>query len=125
MNRANTLSPEQTAVFERLCEADQPTREELKELIPQHLNELLNAGDKDELLPVDLAESLARNLEALLGDTTLGESDQKLILGAARFFVSNEDTYPDLGEVLGLNDDLVVYNYVVATIGKNERQIND
>jgi hypothetical protein len=117
----------ETAIVERL--SDPATLEEITALrrsVGQHLDELRQAARRDELLPVDLAAELARKLDALLvGLPALPPEAQALVVGVARYFVSEEDAIPDRSGVLGLDDDLAVFNAAVRRIGRPELEIDE
>ena len=117
----------ETAIVERL--SGPATLEEITALrrsVGQHLDELRQAARRDELLPVDLAAELARKLDALLvGLPALSPEAQALVVGVARYFVSEEDAVPDRSGVLGLDDDLAVFNAAVRRIGRPELEIDE
>lgn len=103
-----------------MCDSESPNVDELSELVRVHLCDLRSAADADPFLPVDLAENLASAVLDLLDDSTLTGGARRLVVGLARYFVSNEDDYPDIGEIFGLDDDLAIYNHVVSQLGRTE-----
>jgi uncharacterized membrane protein YkvA (DUF1232 family) len=117
----------ETAIVERL--SGPATPEEISALrrgVGQHLDDLRQAARRDELLPVDLAAELARKLDLLLvGIQALPLDAQALVVGVARYFVSEEDAIPDQSGVLGLDDDLAVFNAAVRRIGRPELEIDE
>ena len=77
-------------------------------------------------MPVDLAEELAAKLDALLASiASLPVSAQPLVVGAARYFASDDDAIPDTGSVLGLDDDVAIFNAMVRRIGRPELEIDE
>lgn len=120
-------SPAETAIFERLSGSATPEEiAALRRSVGQHLDELRQAARQHELLPVDLAADLARKLDALLGGLhALAPEAQALVVGAARYFVSEEDAIPDQSGVLGLDDDLAVFNAAVRRIGRADLEIDE
>jgi uncharacterized membrane protein YkvA (DUF1232 family) len=115
----------ETEVFEGLCGA--VTRQALASLraaVEQHLRDLEQAARQNELLATDLAEELAQKLDALLAELdALPEEARPLVVGAARYFVSDEDALPDYGGPLGLDDDVAVFNAVVRRLGRVDLEI--
>lgn len=49
---------------------------------------------------------------------------QKLIVGAARYFIQQNDAEPDTMSVLGFDDDVEVLNYVLEKIGHAQFKVN-
>jgi hypothetical protein len=98
---------------------------QLRAQIRQHHEEFHEAARDNGLLPLDIASELAKGLEQLLDRFhELDDREQTLVAGAARYFVSDSDARPDLESVLGLDDDLIVFNWVVAEIGHPELKID-
>lgn len=98
---------------------------QLRAQIHQHHEEFHKAARDNGLLPLDIASELAKGLEQLLDRFhELDDREQTLVAGAARYFVSDSDARPDLESVLGLDDDLIVFNWVVAEIGHPELKID-
>lgn len=91
----------------------------LRQAVRDHLASIRIAARKNELLPLDLAEELADKLDALLRDiAAMPDPQHRLAVGAARYFVSLDDAQPDTGGVLGLDDDVAVFNYAVRQMGR-------
>jgi uncharacterized membrane protein YkvA (DUF1232 family) len=90
-----------------------------------HLDGLVRAQRRNELLAIDLAEVLCQRLQGLLA--AAGELDAEArghIVGAARYFVSANDAIPDDRACTGLDDDVEVFNHVVGLLGRSELAIN-
>ena len=97
----------------------------LRTQIRKHHDQFHRAARSNGLLPLDIATALAKGLERLLDQFhELGDREQALVAGAAKYFVSDCDARPDLESVLGLDDDLIVFNWVVAEIGRPELSID-
>ena len=47
------------------------------------------------------------------------------VVGAARYFVSENDEVPDAHSCTGLDDDVRVFNHVVALLGRVDLRITD
>ena len=114
------------ALFEPLVEPlDGVGLSELRAQIRKHHGQFYKAARGNGLLPVDIATALAEGLEELLDRYhELDDRGQALVAGAARYFVSDSDARPDLESVLGLDDDLAVFNWVVAEIGRPDLSID-
>lgn len=98
----------------------------LRAKVVTHVGSIRAAALRNELLPVDLAELIARRLTGLLDQLeAFPEAQQSLILGAARYFISNLDHRPDTEDAMGLDDDLLVLNFVVTTIGRSDLVVED
>ncbi|WP_437737333.1 YkvA family protein [Sorangium sp. So ce1335] len=117
----------ETAIFERLCGPATPEEVvALRRAVSRHVEELRHAARYNELLPVDVAEELGRRLDGLLaGQAAFATYAQMLIVGAARYFVANTDAVPDTSGVLGLDDDMAVFNAMVRRIGRADLEIDE
>ncbi|MFW5877220.1 MAG: hypothetical protein ACOCXM_10830 [Myxococcota bacterium] len=94
---------------------------EVRAQVRDHLAEFHIAAEFNELLPADIAEALATALDHLLeGAPSMTAANRALAVGAARYFVSDEDATPDLEGVLGLDDDVTVFNWVARRIGRED-----
>lgn len=115
------------AIFELLAvQASSDEIAALRRTVARHVDELRQAAHHHELLPVDLAEELAAKLDALLASiASLPVSAQPLVVGAARYFASDDDAIPDTGSVLGLDDDVAIFNAMVRRIGRPELEIDE
>jgi uncharacterized membrane protein YkvA (DUF1232 family) len=119
------VPPEALRIFESYC-ADIPPHdlEALRTRVRSHVREIQEAARRNEMLPVDLAEALGHGLDGLLREAPgMPVPVRRLIVGAARYFVSAEDHIPDTGGILGLDDDIAVFNHVADRIGRRELSI--
>jgi hypothetical protein len=110
------------ALFADLCaspaETDVPA---LRTAVAAHLEDVRKAAKRNELLPIDIAETLAAALDSLLDQLpTLKPEHGSLVVGAARYFCADDDHVNDLSGVLGLDDDVAVFNHVVRRIGRTD-----
>lgn len=115
----------ETQVFEGLCgpvtTADLAA---LRAAVQRHLRDLDQASREDEFLATDLAEDLAERLDDLLEILpTLPDAARPLVVGAARYFVSDDDALPDRSGPTGLDDDVAVFNMVARRIGRADLEI--
>ena len=115
----------ETEVFDGLCgEVTRQALASLRAAVKQHLRDVDQAARQNELLATDLAEELAHKLDGLLADLdSLPAEARPLIVGAARYFVSDDDALPDYGGPLGLDDDVAVFNAVVRRIGRADLEV--
>jgi len=113
-------------LLEPFLEDDSRNARTLRSKVVNHVSVIRAAAIRNELLPVDLAEALAQRLVVLLdGLDQFTAEQQRLILGAARYFISDNDSRPDTKDAMGLDDDLAVLNYVVTTIGRKDLIVED
>jgi len=119
------LDPRLERHFAPLCiELDNLAAMELRQEIINHVEDFHKALKYNEFLDIDTAIRIAKVLINLLDNyDSYPKSHQKLIVGAARYFVSPHDADPDTTSLLGLDDDAAVLNYVLDTIGKPELKI--
>jgi uncharacterized membrane protein YkvA (DUF1232 family) len=98
----------------------------LRDEVKAHLESLLKAQQKSELLAIDLAELLAARLDVLLQQAgSMSIEHRSAVVGAARYFVSENDEVPDAHSCTGLDDDVRVFNHVVALLGRVDLRITD
>ena len=103
-----------------------PALAELRAAVQAHLAELLAAQAKDELIAIDLAELLSARLDTLLASAHLFAPDARAdVVGAARYFISDKDTIPDLRPCTGLDDDVQVFNHVARALGRPDLVITE
>ncbi len=120
MNTEPILSAGALVIFEDLKKQATPSRLlTLTYDIDQHVERLRKLARQNEMFPLDIAELLASNLRALLGQLgSFPEEHHAAILGAALYFVFDEDELPDTEGILGLDDDAAVFNHVATLIGR-------
>ena len=92
---------------------------ELRAEVQAHHAELVVAQARNELVAVDLAELVSARLDTLLASAHLFAAEARAdVVGAARYFVSDKDSIPDLKPCTGLDDDVEVFNHVVRALGR-------
>ena len=111
--------------FTSLCaNVDEGAANDLQGQIRDHLAHIRGHLRFNEFLDVELAERLAEQLIQLLQILeAYSRADQRLIVGAARYFVADDDAEPDTQSILGLDDDLAVFNHVATQIGEPDLRI--
>ena len=90
----------------------------------EHAQKAQQALKTNEFLDVKTAWRIAKVLNQLLTQyDSFPETQQKLIVGAARYFVHEQDLEPDTASILGFDDDVQVVNYVLDCIGQPELKV--
>lgn len=98
----------------------------LRRAVRNHLATLVEAQRESELIALDLAEQLCSRLEGLLElAPQMSPDERSMIVGAARYFVSDEDVRPDAASCTGLDDDVEVFNHVASELGRTDLLIAD
>jgi uncharacterized membrane protein YkvA (DUF1232 family) len=91
-----------------------------------HFDALVAAQKRSELIAIDLAELLADRLSQLLGIADdMPPAHRAAVVGAARYFISEEDAIPDHNALTGLDDDVAVFNAAAREIGRKDLVIDD
>ena len=119
------LDPELEKHFAPLCTSVDPREfDELRTAVGDHVAWIRTELQNNEFLDIKTAENIAQALIVILDDfNEYPEPRQKLIVGAARYFVSPLDADPDTSSLLGLDDDVAVLNYVLESIGKPQLKV--
>lgn len=122
----SVLAPDIEAHFNALVrDADAFNCERLRGEVSAHKMEIVEAAKSNGLLPVDIAEALEDALHGLIDAAfDFSADDQALVVAAAQYFISDDDPRPDTESVLGLDDDVAVFNHVVELLGQPERLLN-
>jgi uncharacterized membrane protein YkvA (DUF1232 family) len=95
--------------------------EQLKHQVQAHLSKLESALAYNEFLDINIAKNLVGVISELLDQFEVFDDKEKaLIFGAAQYFVHDKDMQSDTTSVLGLDDDVLVLNYVLAEIGRSD-----
>jgi len=96
----------------------------LRAAVRAHYESLVTLQEAQELLAVDLAELLCTGLELLIDlAPSLAPDARADVVGAARYFISAQDAVPDDRACVGLDDDVLVFNYVAASLGRADLEI--
>ena len=121
----NTLDPNIDKVFSRLCkDLDSIIVPDLISCIEQHTSQVRLALQTNEFLDILTVEKIANRLIALLQEIEkYQKAKQHLIVGAAMYFVRNNDAQADMDSLLGFDDDVAVLNYVLVELGQSEKRI--
>ena len=119
--------PKAFEIYRSLCEDLSPAAlADLKADVRAHLDRLIDAQKRNELVAIDLADALCVRLEALLAMAHLMDPESRgQIVGAARYFVSSADEKPDDQSCTGLDDDVEIFNHVVRLLGRDDLVIVD
>jgi hypothetical protein len=107
-------------VFAPLCEAlPAPEAAQLKAAVAAHLEEVHRAVKPEAFLDLGLAVRMAAILDELLDHyASYAEPQQKLMVGAARYFAQTTDVEADTASVMGFDDDMEVLNHVLLALGR-------
>jgi len=98
--------------------------ESLRDEMDRHLLALQKLARKNEMMPIDLAEAMVSGLHVLLDAlASFSLDEQTAVVGAALYFISDTDELPDMETILGLDDDVLVFNHVVALVGRPDLSI--
>ena len=116
----NGLPPDIQGRFDTLCLSPEDLDiSHLAAQVSSHVDQIRQALEDNEFLDVKSAEQLAKVVMWLISTIEdYPQEEQKLIVGAARYFVLEEDHLPDTKNLLGVDDDIKVINYVLERIGK-------
>ena len=108
------------ALYQTLREnVGRPALALLQAQVREHFNDLVRAQQRNELVAIDLAELLCVRLEGLLAAAGVFTSDARSsVVGAARYFISEDDAVPDDRTCTGLDDDVEVFNHVATALGR-------
>ena len=103
-----------------LCEALPETAvTNLTTKIDEYLLAIQEAQQQNEFMDIRLAREIADRLHQVLQDYGRYPTNQQaLIVGAARYFIKNDDAEHDLHSILGLDDDTAVLNFLLDTLNQ-------
>lgn len=120
-----TLDPYTAHLFAAACvQLSSAEVAQMRSAIHQHVAKLHAALHEHEFLDIATAQRIAEVLDLLLGEYhTFPAEHQRLIAGAAAYFVNNDDAEPDTASLLGFDDDRDVVNHVLTTIGYHDLHI--
>lgn len=93
--------------------------------VEAHLKKIRSILARNEFLDLALAERTTNALLALLNDyPKYPDPHRALVVGAARYFVMDQDAENDLHSLLGFDDDAAVLNFVLDAIGRPDLKVN-
>ena len=113
------------AIFEPLCLLSTPEEVRLlQSAVTAHVETVRSALRYNEFLDLTIVKQGAEVLELLLMEYhSFSPDHQRLISGAAHYFVNQADAEPDTASIFGFEDDIQVINYVLDVIGCRELKI--
>lgn len=109
------LPSETLESYQRYLGLNLASRTMLKNRIKNYLESLSFASGENEFLDLELAHKIRRSLEQLIEAC----ADEQLphVQAAVSYFIESDDATPDLGSVLGFEDDAEVVNAVCSFTG--------
>lgn len=112
-------------VFDPLCRTLESVElHTLTQQVQGHAAIVRDSQRHNEFIDANLAERMAAILGDLLGAyEAFIPAQQALIAGAARYFVLSGDASPDMSSLLGFDDDILVLNHVLNSIGRDDLRI--
>ena len=121
----NELPTDIKMSFDSLCQS--PSNISTSLLIDQihdHLQQIQEALEINEFLDFKTAQQTANLLIDLLNHLDeYPAENQVLIIGAARYFVLEDDNEPDTKSLLGFDDDIKVLNFVLGKLKKPKLEV--
>jgi uncharacterized membrane protein YkvA (DUF1232 family) len=122
---SNLLDPKLERHFTPLCtEVPVTDIERLRRDVNAHLQVVRQALTANEFLDWSTAQRIAEVVLRLLDEYGQHTDNQRaLIVGATRYFVRDQDVEPDLASLLGFDDDVIVLNHVLDSIGRSDWRI--
>ncbi len=123
---SNLLNPNLDKAFVPLCDAlPVETLPELRQQVQEHVGHVRLTLHHNEFLDVTTAEKIAETLCRLFDQyPSYPTFKQRLIVGAARYFVYSHNSQPDLESLLGFDDDVAVLNFVLVELGEQALRLD-
>ena len=120
------LDPHTARLFAAACvQLSVSEAAKMRSAVHKHLEQLHEALPEHEFLDIALAQRIADVLDLLMTEyPTFPAEHQRLLVGAAAYFVNNDDAEPDTASLLGFDDDRDVVNHVLAIIGYHDLHID-
>lgn len=121
----HSLDPQTLHMVQSLCETLPVARiPELKQQADQYLAQVQANLKYNEFIDIDIARQLTQTIQGLLDAYDNFDDIQKsFIVGAARYFIKDDDAEHDTYSVLGLDDDVAVLNTVLDVLGLPKQKI--
>lgn len=122
----NMLDQNIEEIFLPLCQDLPDTKiRTLCKHVSDHLEHVHTALGANEFIDISVAEQIAERLTILLSEiTSFPENKRRLVVGAARYFILDRDAQDDLSSILGFDDDLIVLNYVLTELGRQDLKVD-
>ena len=110
--------PNATKIFIKLCQnISFEECEKLRSDLNNHFENLSEKAQKNHYLDLKSAKKIYENCIYLLDCyTNFNDYEKTLVIGAIRYFISNEDALDDDVFASGLVDDIQILNYVMQEV---------
>jgi uncharacterized membrane protein YkvA (DUF1232 family) len=122
---ASSLPAKTEKIFLPLCqELPEGEVEMVKREISDYLHQVRTRITQNEFLDLSMAAQISTLLHFLLDRYPTYTREQKaLIIGAARYFIKEDDAEHDVHSLLGLDDDAMVLNFVLDATNHADKKI--
>ncbi|MEM7157578.1 MAG: hypothetical protein AAF799_32360 [Myxococcota bacterium] len=119
------IPPESRASFKTHHDAPLVTADALRAELGAYARDLTKRTDDNELVDAGLGRALTRACTGLIDRTeSADESTRRLVQGAVRYFIDEDDAEPDRDSLWGLDDDVAVCNAVARHLGHEDLIVN-
>ncbi|MEZ4323146.1 MAG: hypothetical protein R3F61_37110 [Myxococcota bacterium] len=111
---------EHTQIIANIAQRALVGRDELRTQVQAHMKLAKEICDASTFLDGELAENIGKGCLALLDLEPLPEASERLIMAACVYYVEDDDESGDFDEILGFEDDALVFNEVARQLGHAE-----
>lgn len=115
------LPLETKAAYQRYLKLPLAGRAVLTKRVENYLETVGSESGQNEFLDVELAHRIGASLLKLIPECH--DIHLPHIQAATLYFIENDDAAPDLGTVLGFEDDAKVLNAVCGLVGRLEQRV--
>ena len=112
-------------IFKRLCVAVPVEKiAQIKSDLDNCMEQMRAEAPEKPNLDIKLADEIGKRCHFLLDRySELEKKDQALVMGAVRYFVYDDDPFPDGTFATGLDDDATIVNHVLEKLGIEDQFI--
>lgn len=116
-------------LFDRLSRAvDEAAEQSPADLLrgtDEHLDRVRQVSERNRLVNYRLAQAIVESLRAILGDwEQVPRSARPWLLGAAHYFIGDDDEESDFTSPIGFEDDAEVLNACLVFAGRDDLCLN-
>lgn len=112
-------------IYQPLCALYAPEQAtELRRQVLGYARTLQTPSLANEFIDLSAVRQAEQILATLLENyDRLSEAQRPWLVGAARYFIEEDDADHDVNSFLGIDDDIMVINYMLAQIGRIDLKI--